>query len=331
MLRKGKLVHDELSPAQRHLVNKRLTMNILIQGAASHAHLSAHHLVRAELDQIDADLVQLYDRSIAGATYAYWRGFLSLIMGRSNKFWGSMNKARHPFFFHRFLRRHGRMLAEGAFATAKTRCLEKGVPTGMYRHEFTIMKDILEIVDREREHRRRLEELAKRTCEQIIGTPQSLMNATITETPAWGNVRTPQTLKGRIIKKAMVGWGGVDRINGQLQVVAKAIVWPLLLHELVKGSMELICLHGMNDMPKHDFNVVMDNTEHLEYEVPMIQMGPEFYKRFLKVIPVDQPLADCVMAVSMMEPVALEEFLFDMIEEPEVAMQTLADAAETDE
>jgi hypothetical protein len=331
MVKKGKLVPDELSPEQRHLVNKRLTMNILIQGAASHAHLSAHYLVRAELDEINTELVPLYDRSIAGATYAYWRGFLSLIMGRSNRFWGRMNRPSHPFFYHRFLRRHGRTLADEAFKTAKARCQEKGVPTGMYRHEFAIMKDILQTVELEREHRPRLEELAKQTCEQIIGTPQHLMNATITETPAWGNVRTPQTVKGKIIQKAMVGWGGVDRIDGQLQVVAKAIVWPLLLHELVKGSMELICLHGMNDMPADDFNVVMDYTEHLEYEVPMIQMGPEFHKRFLKVVPQDKPLADCVMAVSLMEPVALEEFLFDMIEAPATAIQTLVDALSSEQ
>lgn len=242
-----------------------------------------------------------------------------------------MNKPKHPFFYHRFMRRHGRMMADQAFETAKSRCLEKGVPTGMYRHEFTIMKDILRIVELEKEHRSRLAELAKQTCEQIIGTPQNLLNATITETPAWGTVRRPTTLKGRIIKNLMVGWGGVDRIDGQLQVVAKAIVWPLLLHELVKGSMELICLHGMNDIPTADFNVVMDYTEHLEYEVPMIQVGPEFYKRFLKVVPNKQALADCVMAVSLMEPVALEEFLFDMVEAPETATQTLANAIATDD
>jgi len=331
MVNKGKLVPDDLSPEQRHLVNKRLTMNILIQGAASHAHLSSHHLVRHELDQINSHLVPLYDQAIAGATYAYWKGFLTIIMGRSNSFWGRMNQPKHPFFYHRFLRRHGRMMADEAFETAKSRCLEKGVPINMYRHEFAIMRDILQIVELEKEHRPRLAELAKQACEQIIGTPQDLMNATITETPAWGTVRTPQTRKGKIIKNLMVGWGGVDRIDGQLQVVAKAIVWPLLLHELVKGSMELICLHGMNDMPAEDFNVVMDYTEHIEYEVPMIQMGPEFYKRFLQVIPAEQELADCVMAVSMMEPVALEEFLFDMVEAPETATQTLLNAISTDE
>jgi len=99
MVNKGKLVPDELSPQQRHLVNKRLSMNLLIQGAASHAHLSGHYLVRDELDQINDELVPLYDRAIAGATYAYWKGFISLIMGRAMKFWGTMHNPSHPFFF----------------------------------------------------------------------------------------------------------------------------------------------------------------------------------------------------------------------------------------
>ena len=87
----------------------------------------------------------------------------------------------------------------------------------------------------------------------------------------------------------------------------------------------------MNDLPTEDFDVVMDYTEHLEYEVPMIQLGPEFYKCFLHVVPAGQALADCVMAVSMMEPVSLEEFLFDMVEAPKTATQTLVDAVSTDE
>ena len=87
----------------------------------------------------------------------------------------------------------------------------------------------------------------------------------------------------------------------------------------------------MNDLPAEDFDVVMDYTEHLEYEVPMIQLGPEFYARFLQVVPDGQALADCVMAVSQMEPIALEEFLFDMVEAPETATQTLANAVRTDE
>ena len=43
-------------------VNKRLTMNLLMQGAASHVFLTAHHLVRTELNQLDPRLIPFYDR-----------------------------------------------------------------------------------------------------------------------------------------------------------------------------------------------------------------------------------------------------------------------------
>ncbi len=323
-------VPDKLNPPQRHLVNKRLSMNLLIQGAAAQAHQTGHHLVRDELNSINTQLLRQYDRAIAGATYSYWRGYVTFVMGDATTFWHTLHQAESPFFYHRFLRRHGRMLAEAAFASAEKRCLEKEIPTDMLSMETAIMNDILKAVDIERNHRKRLEQLAVRACSQIIGTPPDLIDASITNEPAWGTVRAPQTPAGKEILRMMVGWGGVDWIDGQLRVIGKAIVWPLLLHELVKGSMELICLHGMNELPSEDYDVVMDHTEHIEYEVPMLQVGPEFYQRFLRVNPREIALADCVMAVARMEPVELEEFFFDMIESPETAEKTLTRAVATD-
>lgn len=323
MENKFKRVPDDVPPDQRYLANKRLTLNLLIQGAAGHVHQSAQHLVRPQIEEIHGDLIGLYDRAIAGATYAYWRGFLGLLMGHPNRFWCALHKPNHPFFYHRFLRKHGPGLAERAFESAQARCREKGVPTRLYKHEFVILREIRRIMELEQNHRHRLETIAKDTCHEIIGTPHNLMNGSITLSPAWGIVRTPQTRRGRVLLKAMVGWGGVDLINGQLKVVAKAIVWPLLVHELIKGSMELICLHGLNGLSDGDYGVVLDQTEHLEYEVPMLQIGPEFYQCFLRVIPQGLKLADCVMAVATLEPVALEEFMFDMVETPEVARETL--------
>lgn len=335
-----KTVGDPLSPHLRHLVNKRLTLNILIQGAASHAHLTAHHLVKPQLDAINPDLVATYDRSIAAASLAYWSGFISLVFGRSKKYWRNLHRPGNPFYHHRFLRRHGRTIAQDAQAAIVQRCIEKGVPTRWWRHEFMLVKELLKIRAIESSHTSQLQRLAKEACYEIVGTPLDLMSATITDNPAWGTVREPGTWKGKLILKAMVGWGGVDRTNRDfneegdredLQVVAKAIIWPLLLHELVKGSMELICLHGMADLPPEEFDVVMDQTEHLEYEVPMIQIGPEFYQRFLQVTPRDASLADCVMHVARMEPIELEEFCFDMMEMPEAATQVLVEKLATDE
>jgi hypothetical protein len=43
----------------RDEVNKRFSLNWLIQGAAQHAGMTFHHLVRDELDALDSELVHL--------------------------------------------------------------------------------------------------------------------------------------------------------------------------------------------------------------------------------------------------------------------------------
>ena len=320
-----KKVKDELSPELRHLVNKRLSLNILIQGAASHAHLSSHHSVKEKLDAIDPELVDLYDKAIAGATLAYWDGLIRIVYGRGIKFWSKLNRPKNPFFHHRFLRRHGKALAMTAYESAVSRCQEKDLPTSCVGLEGALAKVALEVMSREAGYERILESIAIEACGKIIDTPRRLLNAEITREPAWGTVREPKTVRGRLLLKAMVGWGGVDRINGELQVMAKAIFWPLLVHELVKGSMELICLHGISAVSDEDYSVVMDHTEHVEYEVPMIQIGPVIYQAFLKVLPRPETLAQCTMVLSQMEPIEFEEFLFEMIEAPDSAKAILQD------
>lgn len=121
----------------------------------------------------------------------------------------------------------------------------------------------------------------------------------------------------------MGGWSGVERRGDELIVIAKAIFWPMLVHELIKGTMELICLHGLNDLPESEFEKVMDYTEHVEYEVPMMQIGPEIYRRFVSVLPSGLSLAQCVMKIAQLDPIDLEEFMFEMVEAPNRATDML--------
>ena len=53
-----------MSPSSDYLrdeINKRLTLNLLIQGSAQHAFLTSHYLVRDELTALDSDLLRLYE------------------------------------------------------------------------------------------------------------------------------------------------------------------------------------------------------------------------------------------------------------------------------
>ena len=55
-------------------INKRVTMNMLIQGSSTHAFLTSHYLVKDELDAIDPSLVPHYDRIAVTAVIGYWLG-----------------------------------------------------------------------------------------------------------------------------------------------------------------------------------------------------------------------------------------------------------------
>ena len=55
-------------------VNKRLTLNLLIQGCAAHSFLTAHHLVKDELERIRPGLTRLYDQLAIAALLNYFIG-----------------------------------------------------------------------------------------------------------------------------------------------------------------------------------------------------------------------------------------------------------------
>jgi hypothetical protein len=111
-------------------INKRLTLNWLIQGASQHAGLTLHYLVRDELCAIDGELLELYDQFALANILQWWRGDALLFFGRPARFWRrAASSRRHPFFRHPLLSGYGGMLAEAARQRALQRCKEKGVRT----------------------------------------------------------------------------------------------------------------------------------------------------------------------------------------------------------
>jgi hypothetical protein len=53
-----------MDPELQEQINKRLTLNLLIQGAAAHSFITAHHLVRDELENVQPGLTRIYDRAV---------------------------------------------------------------------------------------------------------------------------------------------------------------------------------------------------------------------------------------------------------------------------
>lgn len=86
--------------------------------------------------------------------------------------------------------------------------------------------------------------------------------------------------------------GGVVRVrfhskeNPKPAIYAQAMVFPVLVHELIKGVMELISAHGL---PK-DKNVgeyVINKADFLSAEPWDMRLGPALWERFTTMIDVD--------------------------------------------
>jgi hypothetical protein len=111
----------------RDEINKRFTLNWLIQGAAQHAGMTLHHLVRDELDALDPELVRLYDQYALINLLQYWHFDAALLFGWPPRFWRrAATHPKHPFFGHSVLSRHGGPLAAEARRRGRERCQEKG-------------------------------------------------------------------------------------------------------------------------------------------------------------------------------------------------------------
>ena len=92
-------------------INKRLTLNLFIHGAAAHTFVTASHLVHDELERIRPGLTRLYDRFAISGQLNYCLGDNALVFGRPNRWWGFSNTPQTPFRHHRLMAAYGNRLA----------------------------------------------------------------------------------------------------------------------------------------------------------------------------------------------------------------------------
>lgn len=86
--------------------------------------------------------------------------------------------------------------------------------------------------------------------------------------------------------------GGVVKVefptkeNPKAVIRAQAMVFPVLIHELIKGVMELLSAHGLpKDKKKADF--VINKADFLEAEPWDMRLGPAVWGRFTEAIDAD--------------------------------------------
>lgn len=70
------------------------------------------------------------------------------------------------------------------------------------------------------------------------------------------------------------------------KIIAQGMAFPILLHELAKGIVELISLHG-SIVDKEEREYVADKTDNLESETNDIRLGTKMWERFVEQIPTD--------------------------------------------
>jgi hypothetical protein len=304
-------------------VNKRLTLNLLIQGAAAHTFVTAHHLVRDDLDALQPGLTDLYDRAVVSMHLNYWIGDVGLTFGPPWRYWGSIHRPTHPFHRHPLLATHGGMLSRESKAYLVRRAREKRVISTPGPHYGQSILFFMGLIRAEGQIKSELAPLATRAASTMWGIDEDRLDAHLTRDAAFGRIRTPRTNRGVMLRAGAIGWGGVQRRNGQFVVVAKSWFWPLLSHELTKGIVELICLHGLCDLSKKDYAAVVGYADHIEYEIPMLQAGAELWRRFLAVIPPGQRLPQTLMHVARLEPLELEQLMMNVVAAPDAARRYL--------
>jgi hypothetical protein len=307
----------------RDLINKRLTLNLLIQGIAEHTCITAHHLVRDELTEIDPELVQLYDKMGAMLAMNHWTWESKMFFGGPKRFWKrAKTSPQHPFFHHRLLARHGSTLERGA----RRFCYERGKARGVWRWFQVIhaVRIYLKCERREREHKPQLIRLAKQAANMVMGIPVDRFRARLTDDVAFGRLRPMKTLKGKVLRLAAAGYSGVIREGDELRIVARAMNWTLLAHELVKGTAELICMHGINTLDRETYLKVIEEADRLEYEPPLLMAGGQLWRHLLPLLPDGIPMANMLMHIAMLGPMSLESLMLAVIEQPKHARRLLA-------
>lgn len=96
-----------------------------------------------------------------------------------------------------------------------------------------------------------------------------------------------------------------------------------MLHELTKGTVELICLHGLNTLDDELYELVTEEADQLEYETWMLQAGSEMWRRFLAAVPEGADLPETLMHLARLDPEPLEDIMIAVARKSPAATEML--------
>ena len=204
------------------------------------------------------------------------------------------------------------------------RCRQKGVTRLPAYFTLQFLTRIFWTQYKESTHKAALIKLAKQATHLVWDIPLERLDGALTRQVQFGNARAADSFRSSVLRAGAAGYGGVLQADGQFKVVGKAWLWPLLSHELVKGTVELICLHGMADWDESTYRQVMQAADRIEYEPWMLQAGCELWRQLLPLLPDQPPVAAMVMRIAKLPPTALESLMLAVVEDPDWARELLA-------
>ncbi len=168
--------------------------------------------------------------------------------------------------------------------------------------------------------RKELAELARVAASRLWGIGMERFSAEIKfKNIEFGNIQRSGSALDNMYRSDVISYGGVQREGGSFIVTAKGWTFWLVMSELIKGTAELICLHGLSSLDEETYHQVIQEADRLEYEPWSIQTGPELWRRFLKVLPEDRTIAEMLMHVARLDPDPLEDLMMAVVEDPEHA------------
>ena len=121
----------------------------------------------------------------------------------------------------------------------------------------------------------------------------------------------------------------VDLSGPKPKIIAQGMTFPFLLHELTKGVLELMSLHGL-DVDKETRDYVLDKTDNLEAEPWDIRLGPKIWEKFMEALDVDDlPYKSHIFnRLSTLPPAEFNSVVQGLLNDAEQARSTVREMAD---
>ena len=111
------------------------------------------------------------------------------------------------------------------------------------------------------------------------------------------------------LSNAAVGSSRVDYSKDKPKVIAKGLIFPFLVHELFKGTAELLSHYGLENLSKDTARKVINKADDIRHEPYLAMTGPALWRKILKIKPISLSLASIMKTFSKMNPKVLHNFL----------------------